>query len=230
MNSDNALSDSWEKILFLLLGWLLGLLGPIVVDAIRRKHESKELKQAILAELHQLQYKLSGTAYLTSLQTDQYDRQFVEWYKRIVSSYRGPLTSGPLPQAIDATLARTDQEIAEAGRRLKNPPGVSLGLKSFEAPLLKSKIGQLGSYSIPFQNVLLEILSRIRIVNEEIEQFRFYFRQTLTANGENRDLIDGNIDGSYRAIRTQVMMISDHIDEAAMEENKPWMRWSWPKR
>ena len=43
--------DTWEKVLFLFLGWLLATLSPIIADAIRRKRDSKEVKGALLAQL-----------------------------------------------------------------------------------------------------------------------------------------------------------------------------------
>ena len=43
MELQAASSDTWEKILFLFLGWLLGLLSPIVVDAIRRRRALRRM-------------------------------------------------------------------------------------------------------------------------------------------------------------------------------------------
>lgn len=220
MIEDALLSETSDKVLFLILGWLFGLLGPAIVDAIRGRRERAELRMAILAELHQLQYKISGTVYLTSVQTGHYNREFLLWQKRIVESYKGPLSTGATPKVIQAALSLTDEQLAEAARRLINPPGVAMGLKTFEAPLLRAKIDELGAYSISFQNLLLEIASRIRIVNEEIEQYRFYFQQTFAAAGNNHDRLSGNIAGSYEAVRVQAIKICDFIDKAEIQGRK----------
>ena len=48
-----------EKIALILLGWLLGLLGPAVIDAIRRGRENRQAAHAIHAELREVAYKLA---------------------------------------------------------------------------------------------------------------------------------------------------------------------------
>src|SRR3990170_5337161 len=88
MELQAASSDTWEKILFLFLGWLLGLLSPIVVDAIRRRREIKEVKNALLSELGDLQFRLANTVWLTSIRAGQYNRSFLDWFKPIIERNR----------------------------------------------------------------------------------------------------------------------------------------------
>ena len=48
MDEDSA------KLTFLFLGWFLGLLGPIIVDAIRRRRENALGRDALLSELREV--------------------------------------------------------------------------------------------------------------------------------------------------------------------------------
>jgi hypothetical protein len=48
------MSDFLDKLVILFIGWLLGLLGPAIVDGIRRKRENKLGRTAILSELREV--------------------------------------------------------------------------------------------------------------------------------------------------------------------------------
>jgi len=206
----------WEQILFLFLGWLLGMLSPVVVDAIRRQREVKEIRKALLVELKDLQSRLANTVYLLSLRTGKYDRAFLEWFKPIIerNNYLHKLDN--VLKSTEYGLALTDDQLAVAAKQLLASEGGGLGLKNHYAPLLEAKIGQLGSFDVEYQRLLLEIHSRLTIVNEEIEQYRFYFQQTFSSDisDVNHKLIIQNIDGSYMAVQTQARMICDFIDRA----------------
>ncbi len=209
-------SDTWEKVLFLFLGWLLGMLSPIVVDAIRRRREVKEVKIALLTELSDLQFRLANTVWITSIRTGQYNRSFLEWYKPIIerNSYLHKLEN--VLKTIESNLQMSDEELFLAQAKLAASETGGLGLKTHRAPLLDSKIGQLGYLPVSLQSILLEIHSRLFILNEEIEQYRFYFQQTFSSSisDVNHTLIVKNIEGSYNAVRQQARMISDFIDRA----------------
>ena len=51
-----------HDLLYLLLGWLLGLLSPGIAERIRRKHKAKDLVNSVVGELAELQYTVSLVA------------------------------------------------------------------------------------------------------------------------------------------------------------------------
>lgn len=208
--------ELWEKILFLFLGWLLGMLSPVIVEAIRRRREATEIKTALLTELKDLQFRLSSTVYLLSLRTDNYNRDFLEWFLPIIerNSYLHKLDK--VVETTKSGLKLSDEQLEFYAKKLSASESGGLGLKTHYAPLLNSKIGQLGSFPVELQSLLLEIHSRLAMLNEEIEQYRFYFQQTFSSSisEENHKLIVNNIGGSYAAVRIQARMICDFIDRA----------------
>ena len=81
------MADTVDKLAFLALGWLLGLLGPIVVDAIKRKRESALGRAAILSELTELGGILSTAAYRARMRLGMADRPFLESLKSTLEQY-----------------------------------------------------------------------------------------------------------------------------------------------
>jgi len=53
----------------------MGLLSPLIVDAIRRRRERKEIKQALITELQELQYRLASGVFLTTQKLGECDRK-----------------------------------------------------------------------------------------------------------------------------------------------------------
>ena len=74
-------ADLFEKIALLFVGWLLGLLGPIIVESIKRKREDTLGRVAILSELKDLATTLALAAYGVHLRQGTFDRTFLEWLK-----------------------------------------------------------------------------------------------------------------------------------------------------
>ncbi len=78
-----------ERILFLFMGWLLGLLSPVIVDSIKRKREIREVRLGIMTELRELQYRLTGVVFLISKHFGNIDRALLQWAHDIVVEYEG---------------------------------------------------------------------------------------------------------------------------------------------
>ncbi len=69
----------WNTVLFLFLGWLLGLLSPIIVDAITKRHRNVEIRKAIISELGEARLAFAGSVYLLESRFGSYDRALLEW-------------------------------------------------------------------------------------------------------------------------------------------------------
>jgi len=81
--------ESLEKVLFLILGWLFGLLSPAIVNSIHKRREAREVKIAILPELHELQHRLALIVYLIENRYGKSNREFIEWIEPIMKGYHG---------------------------------------------------------------------------------------------------------------------------------------------
>src|SRR5215510_2779259 len=102
-----------EKIILLILGWLIGLLSPIIVDVIRKRREAKELTVALYSELHELQYRLVNAVGLIEMRYGRPNREFFEWIKSIVKEYRGINSPENLLKIIEDQSSFTDQQLSD---------------------------------------------------------------------------------------------------------------------
>lgn len=210
------LIDTLRPGFYLLVGWLMGLLSPLIVDAIRRRRERKEIKQAIITELQELQYRLASGVYLTTLKLGKGDREFFKWFLPILERYEGPLNLDVQNKYAKDALKLTDEQLTAVLEHSKNEDlNKGMTLKKYYAPLLDANIAHIGSFSVEFQNLLLTIHSRLGIINEQIDQYYFYFKETFNENlsTHNRTIITNNIDQCYAILSQQGRMTCDLINK-----------------
>ena len=206
--------NTLETVLFLVLGWLFGLLSPTIVDAIKRRREIKEVKAALIVELQELQYTLIGMVFLIADHTGKYDRKLLEWMRPIVERYEGIHYTDSILKMVKESLTLSDEQLAMLAEKTKGDSSKGLSLKKHFAPLLDSKIAQLGSFDQPFQNILLEVRSYLNMINEHIEHYNFYFYKTFDSSLtlEIRANISDNMQGSYNVISEQACIVVDLIE------------------
>lgn len=205
--------DTAEKILFLFLGWLLGLLSPIIVDTIKRRRELKEFKKALITELREVQFRLMATVYLVATHMGKYDRNLLEWIRPIAERYTGINRIDRIFENVQKHLALTDDQLNIISERMAQDQNRGLNFKKYVVPLLDSKISHLHVFDQESQNVLLEIKTRLNLIHEDIDQYRFYFNQTFNSSlsSGNLELIRGNIRDSYENISQQARITADLI-------------------
>jgi hypothetical protein len=173
------MDETLANVLFLFLGWLLGLLSPIIVDANKRRRENREVRVALQTELKELKFRLACVVYFVEMRFGEVNRKFLEWLHPIVKDYSGLNPSDSILKSIESQLDLNDQQINALAEHSKAAPEGGLSLKKYAVPLLESKFALLSAFDTQFQNRLMEIRTHLSLLNEEVDQARYYFRLTF---------------------------------------------------
>ncbi|MDL1940189.1 MAG: hypothetical protein HUU09_09105 [Candidatus Jettenia caeni] len=210
-----CLSATFEKILLVFAGWFLGLLSPIIVDFTKRKQERQEIKTALTTELQALRFHLLAMVYLIAHKKGIYDRQLLKWIQSNMISYTGIHRDVTLLNAIESLLKLTDQELSTVAALTKKQEDSGLSLKKHTTPLLDSRISRLSVLDELSRQFIFEIRTQLFLVNEEIDQYRFYFNQTFSSSisAKNYEQIVKNINESYVNISDQARLTVDRIGD-----------------
>lgn len=70
-----------EKVLLIILGWLLGLLSPAIVVAIKTRRENQLGRVAIRSELRDVAHKIALAAHAIHMRNGTVNRAHLEWLK-----------------------------------------------------------------------------------------------------------------------------------------------------
>ena len=205
---------TWNAVLLVFLGWCLGLVGPVVVDAIKKRYRNSEIRAGILAELHELRHRIAATVFLFETRFGTFDRKVLEWLLPILKDYRGANPSADAIETIEKMLKFTDEELAAVAKKAQAPVGGALGIKKYAVRYLDSRLADLGGFSEKARALLLDIRNRIDLYNEEVDQIRYFFGLTYQSgiSPENHTQASQLIVSGYRNLGTQARQIIQHIE------------------
>ncbi|MEK7525435.1 MAG: hypothetical protein AAB561_00210 [Patescibacteria group bacterium] len=204
-----------KDVLILILGWLLGLLGPVIVDAIKDKREAKAMKAALFSELHELQYRLMLSAYQIESRYGELNHEFFLWAQGILVGYKGVNSSESLLKIIGPLLKLTDEQMKTYAQQTKqqNQPISGLSLKKYSLSLLESYLSSLAKFDSKLRGHLLELKVHIAFINEVVDDARYYFRLSFQNNisPTNYDIANNNMIDSYKAYKSQARVAVEII-------------------
>jgi hypothetical protein len=170
--------DAFGKtIIAIVLGWLLGLLSPPIVELIQRRHRRAELRRSLFIELEGLRLILAANVYNIAANNRAVNRELVELVEPILRSDKVFSESNKAADELGSLRQFTDEQIANV-MAAKKPAG-ALSLKKIAVPFLTSQLSSLYLFSPEFQRIALKICSRLAIINEEIEVAAFNYRKTF---------------------------------------------------
>lgn len=204
-----------KDVLFIILGWLFGLLSPGIVSAMRDKREAKIIKAALLTELRELQYRLVLMVYRIESKYGELNREFFRWAQSILVGYGGINSADSLLKTIGPLLKLTNDEMASLTQyaRQKSQLNTGLSLKKYSLSLLEANLTSLARFDTILQGRLLEIKIHIGFMNETVDESRYYFRLSFQ-NGisiENHRIANINMIDSYETYATQAKIVVEII-------------------
>jgi len=189
------------QILFLVIGWLLGLLSPIIVDLFTKKRRLAEVERGLLVELGELKFSLASTTLAVAGAIGAWDREYLTWLKAAFESYRGARDEDrkPLLATVTGLLELDDQQLAAAGRSMGAP--ISPALRKHHLPYLESRLDYLAGLGPDAQRQLLEIQAQAGVINELLDDIRFCLGKSFDSlPPSTRQAIDASLQNSYRAV------------------------------
>lgn len=200
--------DILEKLVLLLFGWLLGLLAPVIVDAIKKRRENSLGRTAIISELNELASTLGLAAYATKLDLGTVDKPFIEWLKNDLEKHG---KSSDLQRHIDTLrkqLAWSDEEFKKVVAHYAAKDGKGTVLQHYPIPLLDARVSALWSFDTSLQRQLLQVRQSVSLLDDLVERSRKYQDLTFSKlEGDNHRLVVENAkqactEYANRAIKT----------------------------
>ena len=96
----------------MIIGWLLGLLSPVIVDAIKNGREVTKTYVAIKSELNEVAYRMVLASYATSTHLGTANHEFLKWVKDSLFLYQGKEHKDNIIKALEGELLLTPELLA----------------------------------------------------------------------------------------------------------------------
>jgi hypothetical protein len=201
------------EIKALILGWLLGLLSPAIIEAIKNGHRRNKLKKGINAELLDRKGIMTALTWTINKHTGNLTNEFLDWFEK-----NGEIS---VATALTPALLTQLRAIPENNRyRLCYPngnEGGGLGIIEYDLPLLNSHLHELIILDIETQGRLLGILKNLNMFNQLVLRLRSKLEMTFDSSitDTNHDRINHDLNEGYKTLakraRTIVDLISEHL-------------------
>ncbi|MDF3024724.1 MAG: hypothetical protein K0R10_2085 [Alphaproteobacteria bacterium] len=176
----------------------MGLFSQVIIDLYRKNRDAKETLRSVVIELNELQYKLAVTTYTMDLKYGRLEKDFIITLQDILNGYKGLHKTRNIKKLIDLQSELPDEKIKEFCDTQLAENGDGSLLKKIPTPFLDSKISSLGLVKEKFRNQLLEIKANIGMLNEIIDDSRYFFNLTYqNISPENHDKAVKAVNDSY---------------------------------
>ena len=201
-----------KDVVLLALGWLSGVLSPIVVDEIRRRKEAESVIAAMKGEINEAAYLLALAAYNVAMHLGAVDRSFVTWVKNAVVLYGGTEPTKNILASLDIKLGFTDEQLAQIASSEAARFSQAIALIRFAVPFVDARVPNWHSVPASIRLDLQAVRIDIRLLDDLVDQSRIYFNLTFS-RGENFDYasVVNNLRGIYEQYLKRCRITADRM-------------------
>mgnify|MGYP000049544883 CR=1 FL=1 len=200
------------SILYLVLGWLIGIISPGIVERIRRAHRRRDLVRSILSELTSLQYMMAFVAYVMRGKLARVTDEFLDWFAPIAAGYDGPEKPEGQEEKVAKIRKISQQQRREVDLQFERE-GRGLALKQYSPPFLQSVSNELPICSLDFQRRVLHVIGRLDLFNQHVSFLQAQEMKTHEVADRHYEAITTNLSEGYSHLAKFAEGIANAIAE-----------------
>lgn len=200
------------SIIYLILGWLSGIISPEIVVRFRRAQRRRDLVRSILSELTSLQYTMANVAYVMRGDHAIVTDEFLDWFAPIVARYDGPDKLKGLEEALAKSRKKSEEQRQEIYLQMQGE-GRGSAVKQYSLPFLQSVTNELPICSLDFQRRVLHVKGRLDLFNQHVSFLQAQFMKTFEVTGVDREAVTTNLNNGYSQLAEFAEDIANAIAE-----------------
>ena len=196
-----------ESVGLILVGWLLGLLGPSIVDAIKQDKDNARGRRAIICELEDFAAMLTNAAYRVRMSHGTIDKVLLDEIKEVIDAYPESESLVPLRAGVETFRELDSETLAQLTRSAADSQDTGLALQHYAVPLLDSRVLAFLTFDTDFQRQLLQLRREIAILDALVDRAEKYLDLTYAEidSGNRRRASEGHTKAcanyAFRAMR-----------------------------
>ena len=201
-----------DSLTTLLIGWLLGLLAPVIVDAIKNGREATNTYVAIKSELNEVAYRMVLASYATSMHLGTANHEFLKWVKDSLFLYQGKEHKDSIIKVVEGELLLTPEQLASfnAASAAKNLQ--ALALVKFAVSFIDTRVSTFHLMPSNVQLQLLSIRADVKLLEDLVDQSKTYFQLTFgKLEDGNYSIVVENLRGVYGQYIKRCRIAADRI-------------------
>lgn len=208
-------SRAWAILLPLLVGWVLGLLGPFIIDWIKLRIRKTKTLKAMMTELMQLRMRLVMNRYILERRYGKYDKELLRWVEPRIREYVDIPSNIVFADNCLKMLGIPDPEFArDAATVQKSEKDMSAALKQYSLPFIASQYQILNEYDPHLQSRIQDVVTTLDLINQCSHEAFYYHRLTFDSEAmkSNEELIRKNLVSTYKFISDLIVILVEKIE------------------
>lgn len=205
----------------LVLGWLFGVLSPVMVRRFRHEFNQHDLSKALFKELENVQFRFLCAAQLLTARYGDYDQDFVVWCLAEFRAFPEESAAEGIISYLQMVSKLDEASFKEHCLKQQAEGITAQKLKKHQLLMAELYMDKMHHFSLQFQADLLEIKANIGFYNDEVEKIERFFLMTYDPNisVENYDRIINEIANRYRSIAEICIKVSSLISTMQTRES-----------
>jgi hypothetical protein len=180
--------------LTIILGWLLGLLTPMIAERIRRPYRRRDVMRSVIHEMLDLQYLMAFLAFKVRTRKGAVSDAFLDEILPIIEGYDGPSAEAEVVGRVKRIRAAPESQRF----RPANRPSGAIGLRQYSMPVLTTQVVELAICGMDFQRAVLQIRQHLELFNQIGLYAQSQFDKTFgQITAENREILIANQEEAY---------------------------------
>lgn len=209
------------EILYILLGWSLGILSPAIIDYISNNYQAARIKTAVFAEFEDIAMRLIMVVFKIYTFRGLVDLEFVKWALRQSEGYSGneSVESFNMLRGLDDD--QLCMRIAQINDHAEGE-GRGLNIKVVNTSILDSCLVNINLLKPKYLTLLLEVKFHINVLNQEIVSLNGYFKMTFdpSLSERNQRIISINMNDAENFIAKRCKIIVERIRKLTLENTR----------
>lgn len=201
------MSTEIQAILMLILGWLLGLLSPSIINYIQDKQKAIKIKKSLLSEMEECQIIMANVAYLIESKYVAINHKLFDDLINIYENYNGINDYNDKLLRLKK-LKTTPKEELETMTEIQLYENMDkfLSFKKYDLPYLRSKINDISLLDENVQSNLLQLNFKLNLFNSEVEESKFHYQLTFSS-----EVSEENQEINKQILKDKQLVILDQI-------------------
>lgn len=203
------MSTEIQAVLMLILGWLLGLLSPLIINYIQDKQKAIKIKKSLLSEMEECQIIMANVAYLIESKYVAINHKLFDDLINIYENYNGINDYNDKLLRLKK-LKTTPKEELETMTEIQLYENMDkfLSFKKYDLPYLRSKINDISLLDENVQSNLLQLNFKLNLFNSEVEESKFHYQLTFSS-----EVSEENQEINKQILKDKQLVILDQIKQ-----------------
>jgi len=200
-------------ILYIILGWLLGILSPGIINYISDKRRAKRIKGMMISDLNDLKTRLMWLPFRVKSDYGVINKDDILWLKIQTNNWNSISTEDPsqrLENLKDKASIEKFVSLINSSRK-KDP---AFNFKKMTTAVIDSNLISAEIIDDTFLSKILEIKFQINSFNQEVDRVDKLLKMTFDSNiiGENHRIISSQIEKTNFFLADKAFYIVEKIN------------------